>query len=234
MSEPTIHAIVPAAGIGKRAGGSKPKQYQKIHDRTVLDWTLTRLLDIPQILHITVAISVDDPYWKESSLVSHERIHAVTGGSERCYSVLNALAAINSETEENHWVLVHDAARPCVRQSDIQNLISSVTQANQGGILAMRVRDTMKMSDDSNHILRTVDRQNLWHALTPQLFRYADLKQAIEHALSDGFEVTDEASAIEHAGQSPLLVEGSSDNIKITHPEDIKLAEFYLSQQVQL
>jgi 2-C-methyl-D-erythritol 4-phosphate cytidylyltransferase len=232
VSEMVIRAIVPAAGIGKRAGGAIPKQYQQLHERTVLDWTLSRLLEVAQIHDITVAISADDPYWQESSFVTHERIRTVNGGSERCYSVLNALKAIGQTVNDSQWVLVHDAARPCVRLNDIENLINSVKTHDQGGILAMRVRDTMKMGDDANNIIRTIERQNLWHALTPQLFRHADLQRAIESALDDGFEVTDEASAIEHAGMSPLLVESSGDNIKITHPEDMTLAEFYLAQQV--
>ena len=144
---------------------------------------------------------------------------------------MNGLIALEGQARDSDWVLVHDAARPCVRVSDMRLLIAKAQDADNGAILAMRVRDTMKKAINNNKIEKTVDRNSLWHALTPQLFRFGQLKQALLTAIDDGFEVTDEASAMEHAGNHPLLVEGASDNIKVTRPEDLPLAGFFLRTQ---
>ena len=198
----------------------------------VLEHTLETLLSDPVIEQVAVAISADDPCWKELPVAGNTKVTVCEGGQERCHSVLNGLNSLAAMgAEEKDWVMVHDAARPCLCQSDLTRLIHTVTIKNQGGILAVPVRDTMKQADESGEqIEATIDRSRLWHALTPQMFRVGDLKAAIEQALADGFVVTDEASAIEHAGQSPLLVRGHADNIKITIPEDLALAEFYLQR----
>ena len=231
MSKTNLWAIVPAAGVGKRTGADIPKQYLTLNGRPLIEWTLNRLLELDEIVRIVVVVSADDPYWPELSISRHSRILQADGGSERCYSVLNGLQALQGEADEDDWILVHDAARPCVRSRDIRRLVDSATAAGKGGILAMKVRDTMKKSNNNNEIENTVNRDSLWHALTPQLFRYAELRTALTQALDDGFEVTDEASAMEHAGLQPLLVEGASDNIKVTMPEDIALAGFFLKTQ---
>lgn len=226
-----LWAVVPAAGVGKRVGGSVPKQYLDLNNRPLIDWTLRRLLELNEIMKLVVVVSADDEYWPELEISLNTRIQSTDGGRERCYSVLNGLLALDGQAEDDDWVLVHDAARPCVRISDIERLITAATQAENGAILAMRVKDTMKKSTNNNQIENTINRDSIWHALTPQMFRYAELKSALLKAIDDGFEVTDEASAMEHAGYHPLLVEGASDNIKVTLPEDLELAGFFLEQQ---
>ena len=231
MNKPAIWAVVPAAGVGKRVGDALPKQYLRLHHQTILEWSLERLLQVPTIQKIVVALSDGDEYWPELKIMAHERIETAEGGFERCHSVLNGLHVLNRLADDADWVLVHDAARPCVRVADIENLIATANKHEQGGILAMPVRDTMKLSNKNNEIECTVNRDSLWHALTPQLFKFAELKQALQTALEDGFELTDEASAMEYAGQKPLLVAGHSDNIKVTLPEDLHLAAHFLTLQ---
>jgi 2-C-methyl-D-erythritol 4-phosphate cytidylyltransferase len=228
-----IWTIIPAAGVGSRMQANRPKQYLDLLGQTVIEHTLGIFLGHEQISGVIVAISPEDSYWHELSISHQPRLAMVDGGSERCHSVLNALTYLeNQSIDPDDWVLVHDAARPCLRREDLDHLINEVTMAAQGGILAVPVRDTMKQGDDDGrHITRTIDRSHLWHALTPQMFRLGELRQAIEAALNDGFAVTDEASALEHAGQQPLLVRGHADNIKITIPEDLALAEFYLRRR---
>ena len=229
---PEFWAIIPAAGVGKRMQSKIPKQYLQLQGRTILEQTIHRLAIIPQINAIVIAVSEDDAYWSEQQFDIPQRVVRASGGKERCHSVLNALHTLEEQgAAANDWVLVHDAARPCVRHEDIQSLISIVTDEGQGGLLAIPVRDTMKQADDHQCAKKTVDRAHLWHALTPQMFRLEELKTALTTAMGDGFLVTDEASAMEHAGYHPLLVEGHGDNIKITRPEDLALAEFYLQRQ---
>jgi len=230
-SKSKLWAIVPAAGVGKRVGGKIPKQYLDLHGRPLIAWTLKRLLELDELQKVQVVISADDGYWSDLVILDDNRIQTTTGGSERCYSVLNGLEALQDEAAEEDWVLVHDAARPCVRIADIRRLIETARHENQGGILAIPVRDTIKNSINNNKIENTVDRNSLWHALTPQLFKYGELRKALQSALADNFQVTDEASAMEHAGYSPLLVEGASDNIKVTLPEDLALAGFFIRNQ---
>jgi 2-C-methyl-D-erythritol 4-phosphate cytidylyltransferase len=227
-----IWAVLPAAGVGARMQADRPKQYLELLGRTVLEHTIETLLSASAIEQVVVAISAEDPYWGDLPVAGNTKLSVCEGGQERCHSVLNGLNALQTlGADEQDWVMVHDAARPCLRAEDLSRLIHSVTIKNQGGILAVPVRDTMKLSDDSGEqIDATVDRSHMWHALTPQMFRVGELRSAIEQALEDGFVVTDEASAMEHAGQSPLLVRGHADNIKITIPEDLALAEFYLQR----
>ena len=231
MNKPAVWAVVPAAGVGKRVGDDIPKQYLRLHHQTILEWSLERLMQVPEVQKIVVAVSEGDEYWPELKIMAHERIETAEGGYQRCHSVLNGLHILNRLAEDSDWVLVHDAARPCVRVADIEKLIDTATARDQGAILAIPVRDTMKKSNDNNEIEETVERDFLWHALTPQLFKFGELKQALQAALDDGFEVTDEASAMEHAGFKPLLVEGHSDNIKVTLPQDLHLAAHFLTQQ---
>jgi 2-C-methyl-D-erythritol 4-phosphate cytidylyltransferase len=147
---------------------------------------------------------------------------------ERCHSVIRALDSLNNVAAPDDWVLVHDAARPCVRMQDIDKMILELKEHPVGGILAVPVHDTLKRGSAAGEIVDTVDRRNLWQAQTPQMFRLQALRQALHQAIEDGFMVTDEASAMEHIGLKPKLVEGHADNIKVTRPEDLSLAEFYL------
>jgi 2-C-methyl-D-erythritol 4-phosphate cytidylyltransferase len=212
-------------------GAAIPKQYLPLAGKTVLEHTLTRLLAHPRITEVMVALGTDDGHWPALGLARDGRIRRVDGGAERCHSVLNALDALAGRAAPDDWVLVHDAARPCVRTQDLTSLMAELASDPVGGILAIPVRDTMKRGDEQGRIRATEERTGLWHALTPQMFRLEPLRRALRQALADGFLVTDEASAMEHAGARPRLVEGHGDNIKITRPGDLALAEFYLTQQ---
>lgn len=223
--------VVPAAGIGKRMGGNTPKQYLSLAGQPIAEHTLNTLLRVSLFSGIVVALSEEDTYWQQCSAFKSPRILRCQGGAERYHSVLNGLLALASKAQPSDWVLVHDVARPCVRISDIQRLITQASEHPVGGILATPVRDTMKRANRAGEISETVDRSNLWHALTPQMFRYAVLRNAIEQGLAQYRPMTDEASAVEALGLHPLLVEGSVDNIKITHPQDLPLAALFLQQQ---
>lgn len=222
---PAIAAVIPAAGVGQRMQADKPKQYLRLHGKTVLEHSVQPLLSLESVGQLFLALSADDPYFAATGLTD-PRIIRVEGGAERVHSVLNALQ--NIDAVRYPWVLVHDAARPLVRRADIQLLIERCLAAGHGGILATPVRDTMKRGQQQ--VQHTVDRTDLWHALTPQFFPTALLTAAIGGALAAGVAVTDEASAMEWAQQSVLLVEGHSDNLKITRPADLQLAAFYLEQ----
>ncbi|MCY9863970.1 2-C-methyl-D-erythritol 4-phosphate cytidylyltransferase [Vibrio coralliirubri] len=224
----SVIAVVPAAGVGSRMKADRPKQYLKIHGKTILEHTVEKLLSHPQVAQIVVAISDDDPYYPELALNLNPQVIRVSGGSERADSVLSALNYI-AEQQLSDWVMVHDAARPCVQLSDIDKLISGAMSHDVGAILAAPVRDTMKRGAQGQ-IEHTVERADLWHALTPQMFRSKPLRKVLSEALQQGASITDEASAFEWKGLSPALVVGRSDNFKITQPEDLALAEFYLSQ----
>jgi len=224
--------VVPAAGIGKRMLASCPKQYLTIDNQTILSHTINRLLSHKNIAKVVLAISDVDAYFAQTTLVDNPNIIRVSGGKERVDSVLNGLQVIN----DKEWVLVHDAARPCVTHDDIDKLIKQCLASNSGGILAAPVVDTMKLAINNNaneatQVSKTIDRSSLWHAFTPQMFKTKELKQAIEEAQKKGLLITDESSAIESVGLPCLLVSGRRDNIKITRPEDLVLADFYLKQQ---
>ncbi|MGB1111406.1 MAG: 2-C-methyl-D-erythritol 4-phosphate cytidylyltransferase [Gammaproteobacteria bacterium] len=233
MSDTSIWAVIPAAGVGRRMGADIPKQYLPLAGRSVLEQTIRRLNQLPRVSGIYVATSGADEHWPEvaAGLSDIPHLQRVEGGSERCHSVLNALDALLELAAESDWVMVHDAARPCVRLEDLNRLVDDLQDDEVGGLLAHPVRDTMKRDDGTGRIERTEDRQGLWHALTPQMFRLGALRSALANALAAGEMVTDEASAMEFAGYFPKLVEGRVDNIKITHPEDLALAEFFLTRQ---
>jgi 2-C-methyl-D-erythritol 4-phosphate cytidylyltransferase len=212
-------------------GAAVPKQYLTLAGKTVLEHTLLRFCSHPDISGIVVAVAPDDRRWEQLKIPCQKPLFRVSGGSERCHSVLSALSALCAHAAPDDWVLVHDAARPCVRPVDIQRMINELKDDPVGGLLATPVCDTMKRSNESHVVRETVDRTLLWHALTPQMFRLQALHVALERAITDGIPVTDESSAMEHAGQMPRLVQGHADNIKITHPQDLALAEFFLRQQ---
>jgi 2-C-methyl-D-erythritol 4-phosphate cytidylyltransferase len=209
-------------------GGSIPKQYLRLHDVPVIIHTLKKLAATPSIEGIIVVISETDPYWPELNIPVDIPVRVVTGGEHRVHSVFNGVESIASELSNDDWILVHDAARPCVRNEDIVKLIDGVKDHECGGLLATPVRDTMKQAAENNAIKATLDRSTMWHALTPQIFRAPLLLDALTAGLNDPDKITDEASALELQGYSPLLVEGHADNIKITRPEDLALAGFYL------
>lgn len=214
-----LYAVVPAAGVGKRMGANIPKQYLPLHGKAVLSHTLSALLAHPRISRVVVALGAEDGYFDELAEARDPRVIRVEGGAERADSVLAALNAID---DADAWALVHDAARPCLTQADIDALLAH--PGEQGAILAMPVRDTMKRADGQGRIDHTVERARLWHALTPQLFPVGALRDALANGLERGLAITDEASAMEAIGWRPALVAGRPDNIKITHPEDLDLA----------
>jgi len=224
-------AVVPAAGVGKRMGATIPKQYLSLAGQSVLDVTLGRLLHHPDIEGVIVAISPSDEWWPDSRFASNANVIKADGGKERCDSVLNALIKLQTHVNSDTRVLVHDAARPCVRHEDISKLMQATAHSDDGGLLGMPVRDTMKRTSADGQISSTVDRDNLWHAFTPQLFRLDLLQRELQSALAKGQPVTDEASAMELGGYKPLMVEGKADNLKITRPEDLALAEYFLKNQ---
>jgi 2-C-methyl-D-erythritol 4-phosphate cytidylyltransferase len=229
----SLIAIVPAAGIGKRMLASCPKQYLTIDGKTVLEHTIERLLSHDNISKVILVLGEHDEYFQQNVTLTHlvkkGVIETVIGGKERVDSVLSGLNSVN--TEQKQWVLVHDAARPCVSHIDIDKLIRHCQENETGALLAAPVRDTMKRSSDNHQVKSTVDRELLWHALTPQMYLHSELKTAIESGLKNKVDLTDESSAIEAFGLISTLIEGSSDNIKITRPDDLALASFILSQQ---
>jgi 2-C-methyl-D-erythritol 4-phosphate cytidylyltransferase len=233
MNAPYYWAMTPAAGAGKRMGSTIPKQYLPLAGRPVIAHTLAALLNYPRIAGLVVAISPGDDWWPEvaARMGTDKPLRVVTGGAERCQSVLNGLEALWECAHPDDWVLVHDAARPCLTAGDLDRLLAELADDPVGGLLAVPVRDTLKQVDDARRITATVDRSRLWHALTPQMFRLGMLRDALRATLENGRLVTDEAAAMEAAGFAPRLVEGRADNVKITRPEDLTLAEFYLTHR---
>jgi len=237
-----FYAIVPAAGEGKRMKAASPKQYLPLLGKTLIEWTLEALISHPQIHHIILPISPQDEYFADLPIASAPWLTTVPGGKERADSVLSGLSWLKSHSADfkKEWALVHDAARPCVNPTDISALLQ-LTQTGHGGILASPVRDTMKRGVESSttktasmpslHVDHTVDRTNLWHALTPQFFPAEALYNALAQGLSQSLNITDEASAIELQQGKVHIVEGCASNIKVTHPHDLQLAEFYLKSR---
>ncbi len=225
----SIIAIVPAAGTGRRFGGETPKQYLTLHGATVMEHTLALLLSQPQIGRVVVALHPDDTRWQALPVFDDARVERVAGGDERCHSVRNALAHVQKRHPDAVWALVHDVARPCCPRGDIDKLISQLEFHPVGGLLAAPVSDTLKRVDAMQQVQETVDRASLWSALTPQLFRARLLLDALDFCLARDVLVTDEAQAMEAIGLSPQVVEGSRRNLKITRPEDLALAGYFLS-----
>ncbi|MTW19838.1 2-C-methyl-D-erythritol 4-phosphate cytidylyltransferase [Allochromatium palmeri] len=224
-------AVLPAAGVGRRMGSTVPKQYLELAGRAVIEHTLEGFVSHARIQGVVVALGAEDGYWDTTAYAAHPKVLRAPGGAERCHSVLNALSVLEDRANEDDWVLVHDAARPCLRRSDLDRLIDSLCEDSVGGLLGIPVRDTMKRAGDGERIDATVDRSSLWHAYTPQMFRLGLLRRALHEALEANDLVTDDASAIERLGLAPRLIEGHADNLKITRAEDLPLAQFYLQQQ---
>jgi 2-C-methyl-D-erythritol 4-phosphate cytidylyltransferase len=232
QTNPRFWAIVPAAGAGTRMVTDIPKQYLMLGDSTVLEHTLDTLLSCLRLSGVILVLSQTDERWTEiAPRYTGQALKTVVGGAERCHSVLNGLDHLATRASDNDWVLVHDAARPCVRQDDIERLMSTLESGTQGGLLGVPVADTMKRVDADVCISATVDRAGLWHAYTPQMFRAGALRTALQQAIGAGHPVTDEANAMELAGYRPRMVQGARDNIKITVPSDLPLAAFYLQSR---
>lgn len=235
----TLWVVVPAAGIGQRVGGPTAKQYLPLGSQTVIEHTLERLLSLPRVARVVVAIKPGDSVWPTLACAQHNRVQRVDGGDERDQSVANALAVLADEAQDDDWVLVHDAARPCILPSTVEALLAGVQLSSVGGLLARPASDTLKQTvpvtniepHQANHVHHTIDRSLVWCAQTPQAFRYGILTKALQQAADQQYRVTDEASALELLGLSPLLVEGRGDNIKITHADDLALAEWFIERQ---
>ena len=223
-------AVVPAAGRGERFGGRLPKQYAPLGGRSVLSWTLAALLGEPSIHGVMVALAAGDRRFARLAETRDPRVRTCLGGARRELSVANALDALSGDARDEDWVLVHDAARPCLRREDLRGLIAAVAGDPVGGLLALPVSDTLKFAGRDGRSERTVPREGLWRALTPQMFRYGVLRRALALSIERQRDVTDEASAVEALGLRPRLVPGRAGNIKVTLPEDLALAAAIIAQ----
>jgi 2-C-methyl-D-erythritol 4-phosphate cytidylyltransferase len=222
-------ALLPAAGVGARMGGDSPKQYLRLAGRTMLWHAIHAFEHAPAIERTYVVLSPDDDHWQRHDWSGLAKLSVLRcGGRTRAESVQNGLRAMREEVAEADWVLVHDAARPCLRPALLSALLAEVSTDEVGGILAAPVADTLKRQTPDGRILETVPRQGLWGAQTPQMFRHGLLERALGHA---GTEVTDEASAVESLGLSPRLVESDMTNLKVTFPRDLEVAEWLLTRK---
>ena len=227
-----LWAVVPAAGSGNRFSKTELKQYQSIQDHTVLEHTVNRLNTL-DLAGCVLAIGQDDNVARTLSFQNQDKLHFCRGGVERVDSVLNALIYLCDIADDDDWVLVHDAARPCVTVDCLYQLVQTAQETNQSAILAIPVRDTLKQVAQQNQIEKTVSRELLWQAQTPQIAQLKTLKDALKHALADQIIITDEASALEYVNEPVQVVLGRSDNIKITYTDDLDLARLILKAQNQ-
>ena len=232
--------VVPAAGFGERIGGDIPKQYLSLGEHSILQVTLSQLLQVPDVQGIVVVLAANDQMWSSIPASSDPRVHTCIGGASRADSVVAGLEYVSEKTPADTWVFVHDAARPLIQVSDVQRLTDAVYNSGAvGGILAARVQDTLKEADEYCCIERSVSRDDLWQAQTPQLFKAGALLEAMKSALAiddtidASITITDEASAMEIAGHDPLLVEALEPNFKITRPVDLRIASAILNDIVQ-
>ena len=220
--------VMPAAGIGRRFGADLPKQYAPLCGRTVIEWALAPFLADARCAGTVVAIAEGDPHWKSTGIASDTLV--APGGRERSHSVRNGLTALAAHSSHDDWVLVHDAARPCLPHQDLDRLLTELAGHPVGGLLATPAADTLKRADPSRQIQQTVDRAGLWRALTPQMFRYGRLCEALDCAHAAGRVPTDESQAIEWLGDHPKLVEGAAANLKITSAADLAIAAALLKE----
>lgn len=231
-------ALVPAAGSGSRmhalSGRAAPKQYLPLAGQPMIRHALETLCAVPAITQVFVVLAPDDTHWPADAMVPlGPKLHVLRcGGDTRAQSVANGLRAMADELGGeaaigDDWVLVHDAARPCLTVAMVENLIAEVGEDDAGGLLAVPVADTLKRADENGRIHQTVPREGLWQAQTPQMFRHRLLLDALDFAP----QVTDEASAIETLGLLPRLVAADASNLKVTYPLDLQLAEWILQNR---
>ncbi|CAN5807672.1 2-C-methyl-D-erythritol 4-phosphate cytidylyltransferase [soil metagenome] len=230
-TSPQYIALIPAAGVGARMGGTTPKQYLQIAQQPILRHTVRAFLAAPQIAHTYVVVSADDGY-ADAALAGLAGVTVLRcGGATRSDTVSNGLAALAALLAPQDWVLVHDAARPGLTAALLSKLMQQVGQHAVGGLLALPVVDTVKRV--VNGRVETISREGVWLAQTPQMFRYGLLSAALSASLTAASQVTDESSAVEAAGMVPLLVEGHACNLKVTLPADLALAQRYLAGQME-
>jgi 2-C-methyl-D-erythritol 4-phosphate cytidylyltransferase/2-C-methyl-D-erythritol 2,4-cyclodiphosphate synthase len=220
--------VVPAAGTGQRVGADRPKQYLQIAGRSLLEWSVSEFARDPRCAGVVLALAPGDPYWPAIRSRLELRVIEAPGGAQRCDSVRNALATLQPQAAAGDWVLVHDAARPCVTRGEIDALIGAAQGHPCGGLLAAPLADTLKRQGDGAAVAATVPRGGLWRALTPQMFRLDALLAALERAAAEQRVPTDEAQAMEWAGGAPLLVPGALSNVKVTTASDLGLAQSIL------
>lgn len=227
---PHYWAVIPAAGSGARMRAGRPKQYLKLRGRTVLEYSVNLLMEAPWIEGVVVVLQPNDEDFAKLALGRHWKIHTAVGGVTRADSVLAGLQRVAELARmPAPYVLVHDAARPCLTRVELERLRDEAS-TEHGGLLAVPMTDTVKRAEGP-HAAATVNRRELWRAQTPQLFRLDLLRQALQDSFTRGVDVTDEAAAMEAAGHRPRLVQGSESNLKITVPDDLALADFWLQRQ---
>lgn len=233
-SEVRCWAIIPAAGSGTRMGASVGKQYLCIAGQPVIHWAMQPFLDEPRVSGLVVVLAPGDSQWSECAPRAGDKLFLTAhGGSERAISVRNGLRALAAHARAADWVLIHDAARPCLAAADLDCLLGRLWDDEVGGLLASPVRDTLKKAAaDSCVVQATMSRARMWLAQTPQMFRFAALCEALDSAIAADAAVTDESSAMELAGYSPHLIASRPHNLKITYPQDLRIAERILSARL--
>ncbi len=228
-----FHVLIPAAGSGSRMGSVLPKQYSPLFGSSVIAHTLQVFLASSRIRSVTVVLSADDAHWSSLALAADSRVNVVRcGGSTRSETVLNGLQTLSDRLHAEDWVLVHDAARPGLNAALLNRLLDALQHDAVGGLLAIPLADTLKRADHHQRVVATEPRDHLWHAQTPQMFRYGMLRQALSAAnihVPGASKPTDEAQAIEALGYQPRLVVGELRNLKITYPQDLQLMEAILA-----
>lgn len=213
--------------------GPLPKQYLQLAGRSVLEWSLAPLLARDDCAGVVVVLAPGDPHWAALAVAGNARVRTAIGGGERADSVRAGLLALEAQVSADDWVLVHDAARPCLHPGELASLIDQVRNDAVGGLLAAPLVDTLKRSDGAERVAETVSRAGLWRAMTPQMFRFEVLTRALAEAAQRGVTATDESQAVELLGLHPRLVAGSADNIKITVAEDLRRAGHILAMREQ-
>jgi len=224
-----MYAIIVAAGSGQRFASDVPKQFLEIAGKFVIQHSIDAFDSIDEVEGIVLVMPQNQKLWQDITLTATKPLMYTTGGSSRVESVLHGLEILAPSVEETSWILVHDAARVCVTSDDIKKLITICSQKNQGGLLVKDINDTIKYSQDGDYVNKTIDRNNLYAALTPQMFPYGQLVDVLSNV--DGTSITDEASAFEQRGIKPLMVKGRSDNFKLTYADDFLMATFILRKR---
>lgn len=235
-SSPKFWLIIPAAGIGTRMNIDRPKQYLSIADKTILEHTLYCFLEHPAFETAYVGLSPEDDYFECLPIAQDAQVKTYIGGSERSDTVLKGLEFIRSMASPEDWVWVHDSARPCLSTEELDRLIAALDGQSSGAVLGVPVSDTLKRVGEGSqqlHISKTVNREGLWRAMTPQVFKYGELVDALEFCQHGEFQVTDEASAIEIFGKPARMVQGSAQNIKATLPDDLSTVQDYLAKKAR-
>lgn len=231
MSKNNCFLIIPAAGLGFRMNSLIPKQYLILDNGfSVLDNTIKKFLDIKEIIGIVLSISKESDYFNKSIYKDHKKIIAIAkGGKQRFNSVMNSLKILKKFAQAEDWILIHDAVRPCVKNKDIITLIRTAKKFNKSVILASNITDTIKVVDNEQ-ITKTIDREKLYQAHTPQIFKFKKLYEAMENAIANNLEITDESEAMEAIGEDVRIINTCKTNIKITTKNDIDLVNYYIKK----